>query len=408
MARSKIKATNKPLDTAFRQQQLHSCSILLKPAYLVGTLAGLGIAFLVIGVLVVLAAQEVKEVTISYEDSSFSCCVANCSGEGERRDANPCLVNFTIDEDMGTPLYLYYRLTGFYANHKQFVRSRDDAQLHGKDGLKPGDLDCTYDKNFAVEGIEETVFGDYEVKTEYNTADNIISPCGLVSLAVFNDSYVVKRSMGAAERPGEKVVLDTKKIAWKTDRESKFKNAADGSTGQNFEPFRRWKQANCTNDTSVTLDPYFGSEAEQRAACVAAEASVTAPNHAGWCFQGSGYCVEDEHFMVWMRTAAVTTSRKIFGRFPSGLAAGEYTLEVTPALFGDSSGSLLYPVDPFDGTKEVVISTVSWLDGGKNSFLGLAYISVGAIFLLFAAAFLAKHSSAPRKLGRAPFVDKVA
>ena len=56
-------------------------------------------------------------------------CYANCSGEGERKEHNPCYVNFTIPESMDGPVYVYYRLTGYYANHKQYVRSRDDAQL---------------------------------------------------------------------------------------------------------------------------------------------------------------------------------------------------------------------------------------------------------------------------------------
>lgn len=57
-----------------------------------------------------------------------------------------------------------------------------------------------------------------------------------------------------------------------------------------------------------------------------------------------------------------------------------------------------FEVEGFDGTKSIVISTTSWL-GGRNNFLGIAYMVVGAISLLLGMLFLVKHVIAPRKLG---------
>jgi hypothetical protein len=57
-----------------------------------------------------------------------------------------------------------------------------------------------------------------------------------------------------------------------------------------------------------------------------------------------------------------------------------------------------YSVGDFDGEKAVVLSTTSWM-GGKNNFLGLAYIVVGAVCILLAIAFLIKHCVSPRPLG---------
>ncbi|CAG8842240.1 43913_t:CDS:2, partial [Gigaspora margarita] len=57
-----------------------------------------------------------------------------------------------------------------------------------------------------------------------------------------------------------------------------------------------------------------------------------------------------------------------------------------------------FPVTRYGGTKAFVLSTVSFL-GGKNSFLGLAYIAVGIACVVLGAIFTARHLYKPRKLG---------
>jgi len=55
-------------------------------------------------------------------------------------------------------------------------------------------------------------------------------------------------------------------------------------------------------------------------------------------------------------------------------------------------------VGDFGGTKTIVISTESWL-GDKNSFVGEAYIALGAFSWVVAIIFLFKYRKSPRKFG---------
>ena len=57
-----------------------------------------------------------------------------------------------------------------------------------------------------------------------------------------------------------------------------------------------------------------------------------------------------------------------------------------------------YPVKQFSGTKSIVISTVSWI-GGKQPFLGWAYIAAAILCVFLAAIGLVRHLVKPRKLG---------
>lgn len=100
--------------------------------------------------------------------------------------------------------------------------------------------------------------------------------------------------------------------------------------------------------------------------------------------------VENEHFIVWMRPAALPSFRKLYGRIDTAVQAG------TVLSFNVSAN---FPVLGFQGSKYLVVSTLSWV-GGKNPFLGIAYLVVGFACIAMAAFFSARMAlGVGRKLG---------
>ena len=85
----------------------------------------------------------------------------------------------------------------------------------------------------------------------------------------------------------------------------------------------------------------------------------------------------DEHFLVWMRPSGLPNPRKLWGRINRDLKKGE-TIDITI----DNK----YNVNNYKGKKKIVLSNATRF-GGKNKFLGVSYIVVGALSILCAILF---------------------
>lgn len=283
-----------------------------------------------------------------------------------------------------------------------------DAQLRGVSNQAPADLESDCESKFRY--ANESVAGD-----DYDTVKNAVSPCGLIAFSLFNDSF---RLLAAGQRGTNDVYagdtlqpvasFTTAGVAWPSDVSDKFHNALDGSTGNNYEAFAYYRQQSCAD----IAEP-------KRADCEKYNAEPYidgAAGPVGWCFFGSGYCVEDEAFMVWMRTAGLPTFRKLYAVIDAKLEAGTYQIEISNGhkktvdasdkywnYFTNQQQSQLYPTHGFGGEKFVVLSTVTWM-GGKNPFLGYAYVVVGAICFALALLFLIKDRLSPRRLGDPSYI----
>lgn len=88
-----------------------------------------------------------------------------------------------------------------------------------------------------------------------------------------------------------------------------------------------------------------------------------------------------------MRTAALPTFRKMYGRIERDLEENEI---ITVNLENN------YNTYSFDGKKKLVLSTSNWL-GGKNDFLGIAYLTVGGLCFFLAMVFTVIYLVKPRQ-----------
>ena len=95
---------------------------------------------------------------------------------------------------------------------------------------------------------------------------------------------------------------------------------------------------------------------------------------------------EQEDLIVWMRTAALPTFRKLYGKIEVDLEPND---KITVVIQNN------YNTYTFGGEKKLVLSTTSWM-GGKNDFIGAAYLTTGGLCLFLAVSFMIVYVIKPR------------
>ncbi|KAI4307711.1 hypothetical protein L6164_030868 [Bauhinia variegata] len=167
-----------------------------------------------------------------------------------------------------------------------------------------------------------------------------IVPCGLTSWSLFNDTYRFSLR-------NKDLVISKKNIAWKSDQNKKFGSAV---YPKNFQTYGLIGGAKLNE--SIPLS-------------------------------------EQEDLIVWMRTAALPTFRKLYGKIEADLEVNDEIVMVIENNYNTYS---------FGGKKRLVLSTTTWI-GGKNDFLGMAYLIIGGFCLFFAICFIILYVFKPRPRG---------
>eukprot|EP00756_Hemistasia_phaeocysticola_P005587 Hpha_TRINITY_DN13406_c1_g1::TRINITY_DN13406_c1_g1_i1::g.130944::m.130944 len=463
--------SRKPADTAWKQQRLKAWQPIFSPNWVTACFIVVAAAFIPIGSLVIVASDEVRELELRYDNAPGvkDCHWSRGAGDFDATcinstdmDASKCgmvaslpadcprdyskafdQLNYTIDqidainainadgsrkcdpkceaeltfevtETLEAPVYMYYKLTNFYQNHRRYAKSRNDAQLAGEQTsgsatsecqplASPGeigdDLFCNDNFNGKCGSVPigkcNSLVNDQVCSQFERTGtigDLVYSSCGLVAWSYFNDSFTLQSCTNDSTNavcnticvgegfdamneplPGVTQQCEKKGIAWVADRDVKFK--APHLSDEQFT-YKGWKNGALSGcKGKATCDAWV----EQK--------PVQAYLQNGWYMLEPYHKIpnpEDEDLMVWMRTASLPTFRKLYRKITTDIPPGSYRLKVDHR----------YDVTKFKGEKYIIITTLSWV-GGKNYFLGAAYLAVGSICFVLAVAFLLRRVLCP-------------
>lgn len=347
--KNKKEKSRKPKVTAFTQQKLNAIHPILTAKVVIPVLLVIAIIFIPIGAAMLNASKKIEEFTIDY-----SKCIelANSNYWTEIPDEyytknfktqvtikpqwklstnnseiwanypeerNICQIQFQIPNDLKNPIYLFYRLTKFHANHRQYVKSFSEDQLNGK--------------RASISTIKDTV-GQNCGPLSIDENGKIIYPCGLIANSMFNDTYdsnlrLVNSSIN------EFYEMNKNGISWSTNS-NRFKK-----TKYNYKdivPPPNWIKLfpNGYNETNV-------------------------PDISKW-----------EEFQNWMSPAVLAEfSNLIMRNDDKILKNGIYQIDI----------GFHFPTTEYNGGKMIYLSTSSKI-GGKNSFLGISWIIAGAICII--------------------------
>ena len=195
--------------------------------------------FIALGVVLIIFSNKIKEIEIKYNDKC------------KDYKGNDCTIDYEIPEDMDKPIFIYYKLYGFFQNNRRFMKSKSQKQLMGEkttlEEMK-SDEDCDPIYTNADMGLEK----DKKSIDGQNSLgpSELAIPCGIMAKAFFNDKF---KDWTINE---DKLTINEKNIAWDMDKDL-FKN---------WDKSKQW------------ID------------------------------------IEDEHFIVWMRPAGLPDFRKLWGR----------------------------------------------------------------------------------------------
>ncbi|XP_032385129.1 transmembrane protein 30C [Etheostoma spectabile] len=332
----KVKGKSGPLarrpdNSAFKQQRLPAWSPMLTANTVLPFFYLMSLICMLLGVWLLLTVQSTQEIKLDYTEAG-TCDICFEKRKNSSNAAQPCSCTlvFPIKKALKGDVFFYYGLQNFHQNLRRYMDSRDDGQMVGrKKNLKNPSSYC------------EPFMKDQNGLP--------IAPCGAVANSIFNDSFIL--TYHGSSGPSVLVPLLRKGIAWYTDKNVKYRNP--------------------NNDNMTLVQAFEGTAQPLYWQKPVYELDPLDPTNNGFI---------NDDLIIWMREAAFPNFKKLYGvlyranqPFTKGLPAGNYTINI----------SYNFPVQYFQGRKEVVLTTLTWF-GGQNHFLPVAYLVTSCLTLLMA------------------------
>ena len=304
----KKQKSRRPANTAFKQQRLKAWQPILTPKTVLPIFFAVGIIFAPLGGLLLWASAMVQELQIDYTNcnstatsdftaipdskvfSSFKSSNTTAKPQWRMRrdqtvtpphsveldDTSVCTIQFSIPNDIGPPVFLYYRLTNFYQNHRRYVKSLDTDQLKGSA------LSASTISSSACDPLKLAPNG----KPYY--------PCGLIANSLFNDTINSPKGVNTAGGQSSQTYRMTNSgISWASDAELYGKTKYNNS---DVSPPPNWHKRFPNGYTDTAPIPNLS---------------------------------EYEEFQVWMRTAGLPTFSKLALRNDNDvMPAGTYQISI--------------------------------------------------------------------------------
>ncbi|CAH6720445.1 alkylphosphocholine resistance protein Lem3p [[Candida] jaroonii] len=354
--------SNKPGNNAFRQQRLKAYNPVFTAKMVVPLLLVIALIFIPLGAAMWLASHRIEDFAIDYSHCELLANrntfteipdeylqynlknknwakpqwkLATDEDQDFEDERNVCQIQFNLAEGLKAPIYLFYRLEKFHANHRRYVISFSEEQIIG---------------HAASEDTVKHTSGQNCQPMSTNDDGKIIYPCGLIANSLFNDTF--SHTLTGVNGTSDDYKMTNKGIAWKSDA-------------------NRFKKTEYSPDEVVPPPNWYKKYPK-------GYTEDNMPNVETW-----------EEFQNWMHPAGLPTFNKLALRNDDDeLPAGTYQIEV----------GLHFPVLPFKGGKYIYISQRSVM-GGKNYFLGYSWIAGGGCCFILAIALLIVNVIKPRKTG---------
>lgn len=261
-----------------------------------------GAVFIVLGIIILVFSNKIEEVSYRYDNDE------KCKNQPQ------CTITLNIKNKMERNIMIYYQLNGFYQNHRRYVKSKSDEQLNGK-MFSVEEMRNSQDCDPAVTNAEMNKTKSCDPTVNLDPKE-IAIPCGLIAKSYFNDKFTNWKINGESFSP------DEKDIAWKADKELKYKN---------IDLKKQW------------ID------------------------------------MTDEHFIVWMRPAGLPNFRKLWGRIKDRDLEENSKVEVTiennfdVSAFNGKKFLILSTVNAFGG-KNSFLGISYIVLGGISIILAVVFI----------------------------------